>query len=353
MSKKQYRLTEISFYYIISVHKPFLGAAMAIELTEVKRRLLALLKEQTLVDEYILQYGPVIDIKHIWAIKETHNKDPQKIDDHQPGEDPIFTVSVKCPICNQENIICYELRAKSQQITQNKFLVPIYEGALGFKTVDYTLIAVTVCPRCLFASPDRKDFGRHEAGTHSDQKSQLTGNVLITLQEKIGERKAIVKDIENCENHFKRPRTYESQLDSYKLSVSRAKVEAWYELPYAFYKLGAYSLRIAKILKDHNVDNQSFYVEALHYFEEAFRTSNCPSEEIEMQVIYLICALYLKVGDQKKANSYIGVFNNLHNARVTEMRTDSKLNTTIIDKWSDKAKNLWEDRDSPELFKDE
>lgn len=326
---------------------------MGIDIAEVKRRLLALLKEQVLVDDYLNQYGPSIDIKHIKEIKERHLKLTTSEQDNLPGEDPIFSISVKCPVCNMEGIQSHELRAKSQQILQNKFLVPIYVGASGFKTVDYTLLAVTVCPRCLFASPDRKDFGRQDISTHTDQKSQLTANTIASLQEKIGERKTLLKNVTNYEDYFKRPRTYDAVIDSYRLSLSRAKVESWYEQPYAFYKLGAYSLRIAKILKDTSADNQAILKEALFYFEEAFRTSNCPSEEIEMQVIYLISALNLKAGDQKKANSYIGVFNNLHNTRAAEMRTNPRLNTVTIDKWLDRAKTLWEDRDMEDLFKNE
>lgn len=326
---------------------------MEIDVVEVKRRLLALLKEQVLVDEYIDKYGASIDIKHIKAIKESHLKATTSEQDNTPGEDPIFSILVKCPICNMDAIESHELRAKSQLVLQNKFLVPIYEGASGFKTVDYTLLAVTVCPRCLFASPDRKDFGRHDVSTHAEQKSQLSSNLIATIQEKIGERKALMKITGNYEEYFKRPRTFDAVLDSYRLAMSRAKVESWYEQPYSYYKLGAYSLRIAKILKDTGADNQAPLKEALFYFEEAFRTSNCPSEEIEMQVIYLISVLNLKAGDQKKANSYIGVFNNLHNTRATEMRTNPKLNTTIIDKWTEKAKFLWEDRDMEDLFKDE
>ncbi|MDO5576925.1 MAG: hypothetical protein Q4F84_07580, partial [Fibrobacter sp.] len=91
---------------------------------------------------------------------------------------------------------------------------------------------------------------------------------------------------------------------------------------------------------------------ALNYLEEAFKTSNCPLEEIEMQVIYLIVALSIKLGDFTKANSYISVFNSLHSARVLKMKEDPKLNTVFIDRWSDKAKILWEDRETPDLFDD-
>lgn len=321
---------------------------MTIDVNEVKRRLLVFLNDSNLVNEYIRQYDPIIDIKNIKAIKEItanalHGETAASV-----GTDPLYNLEVKCPVCNKENIIRYELRAKSQQITQNKFLVPLYNGAPPYRTVDYTMVAVTVCPRCLFASPDKKDF--IYAGVKEQNKTQLSSNVLMTLQEKIGERKGLLKPGCDIETYFGRNRTREAVIDSYRLAIARAKVEAWFEQPYSLYKIGAANLRIAKITKDAGIDNSDSLRDALHYCEEAFKASNCPSEEIEMQVIYTIVALYLKLNDHKKANSYIGVFNNLHNTRTAEMRSDPKLTLTIIDKWSEKAKFLWEDRDRNDLF---
>jgi len=326
--------------------------SMTIDVTEVKRRLVALINDPNLVNEYIRTYGPTIDIKSIKAIKE---KKSQSLRDSQDGEgeDPIFEILVKCPVCNQKDIVCYELRAKSQAVTYNKFLVPSYKGASGYKSIDYTLIYVTVCPRCLFASPDKNDFTRENKSGPGEIKTRINSNVLMTLQEKIGERKALLKSVTDYTNYFLRPRTDDAAIASLRLAMMRANVEAWYELPYSFYKLGSYALRIAKIIKDIGGDNRETLREALEYFEEAFRTSNCPSEEIEMQVIYTIVALYLKLGDQKNANSYIGVFGNLKNQRKAEMKENPKLNLIAMEKWEGKAKFLWEDRDEEDLFKDE
>lgn len=327
---------------------------MTINVTEVKRRLLALLNDQNLVNDYIRQYGPTIDIKHIKSIKEkTEKHSKNDVSDSEVGQDPVYEIKVKCPVCNQTNISCNELRAKSQQIIPNKFLIPTYQGASGFKTVDYTMIAVTVCPRCLFASPDKKDFARSATSSQAEIKSQLAHGILLILQEKIGERKALLGSITDYENYFKRPRSEESAINSYKLAISRAKAEAWYEQPYALYKIGAYILKIAKIIKDSGKDNREQLIEALGYFEEAFRTSNCPVEDIEMQVIYTIVALNIKIGEFKKANSFLGVFTNLINTRTAEMRENPKLNTVTIEKWADRAKFLWEDRETPDLFKNE
>jgi len=321
---------------------------MTIDVVEVKRRLNALLNDANLVNEYIRQFGPSIDIKNIKTLKEAQAKSIMPPDE-SVGDDPIFEIKVICPVCGREGITCFELRAKSQQISKNKFLAPTYEGASGFKTVDYSFLSVTVCPKCLFASPDKKDWNRAEGNT----KSQMPGNIIMTLQERIGERRSLLKSVSDVEGYFKRPRTKYAAIDSYNLAISRAHVEAFYEQPYSLYKLGAYSLRIAKILKDSGTDNREILREALGNYEEAFRTSNCPSEEIEMQVIYSIVALCLKLDDHKKANSFLGVFSNLHNDRVIEMKDNPKLNSILIDKWTEKAKLLWEDRDRADLFQDE
>jgi len=327
---------------------------MPSDVTEVKRRLLLLLNDQNLVDDYIQQYGPTIDIKHIKAIKEKREPDTRtENNDDDSGQDPVYEIKVKCPVCFYPRIDCNELRAKSQQILPNKFLIPIYNGACGFRTVDYNMIAVTVCSKCLFASPDKKDFCRSGLQGQAEIKSQIAHGILMALKEKISERKSLLGSVTDYLNYFKRPRSVEAAIDSYKLAMARAKVEAWYEQPYSLYKLGAYTLKVAKILKDSGRDNIEQLKEALEYFEEAFRTSNCPVEDLEMQVIYTIVALNIKLSDFKKANSFLTVFGSLINTRKEEMKENPKLNTVTIEKWEERAKFLWEERENPDLFKDE
>jgi uncharacterized protein (DUF2225 family) len=262
-------------------------------------------------------------------------------------------VELTCPVCGREKVPRHALRPKSQQIQQNKFLVPTYEGTLGYRTVDYTLHAVTVCPRCLFASPDKKDFTRSATDDQEEVESQLTGDVIAALQEKAGERRAMLKSISDFEEYFAFARLDDAAIASYRLAMARAGVEASYERPYSLYKLGAYALRIAKIMKDAGMDNQEVLREALGYFEETFQRCNCPAEEIEMQVIYTLVALSLKLGDSEKARSYVGAFDGLRNARIARMKHDSGLDTLTIDKWAEKANSLWKNRDDPDLFENE
>ncbi len=322
---------------------------MAIDVAEVKKRLFALLNDSNLVNEYIRQYGPKMDIKHIKKIK-AQKAGAAMIGEEGEGKDPVYEITLTCPVCRQENLTCYELRAKSQQIVQSKFLVPIHQGAMGYRTVDYNMLSVSVCPRCLMASSDKRDFIRKSASGPGTIKSQMPNMIILTLQEKIGERKAFLRSVTEYESFFRRPRGVDAAVGAYRLAMLRAGVEAMYEQPYSYYKMGAYALRIAQITKNTGNDNTRILEEALKLFETAFRNSNCPSEEIEMQVVYSIIALLIKLGDLKKANSYLGVFQNLRATRLADMKENPKLTTTIIDKWHEKAKTLWEDREMEGLF---
>ena len=93
---------------------------MTIDVNEVKRRLLALINDENLVNEYIRMYGPTINIKNIKEIKNKNMKSVRNTD-IGVGEDPVYEIVVKCPVCNQDEITCYELRAKSQKILMNRF----------------------------------------------------------------------------------------------------------------------------------------------------------------------------------------------------------------------------------------
>ena len=319
--------------------------------TEVKRRLLILMKDVNLVNEYIRHYGYTINVKHIKEIKDRASgalTEPEAA--VEDGEDPVFETLVNCPVCGRNKIVRYELRAKSQQMQQTVLLVPIYTGAKGYQTADYTRHAVTVCPDCLFASPDKKDFSFMSVTGKGEEKSALPSSVLSTLREKTDERKILLAPVTKFENFFKKPRALDVVIDTYKLAIARAQVEAWYEQPYSYFKLGSYALKIAHLKKIGKGDDTETLTEALKYFEEAFRKSNCPSEDVELQCLYLIIALKIRLNDHTSANSYLTVFSKLMNERNEEMRTKPSLNTTCIEKWQDKSRYLWEERDNPDLF---
>ena len=330
---------------------------MTIDATEIKKRLFLVFRDDIKVHEYLRRYGPVIEAAFVNELnQEVALRLQRRVETNEEGEDPVFVINVTCPVCGQTDISGYELRAKSQAITQNKFLVHLYKGASGYRTVDYTLLSVTVCPRCLFASPDKKDFSRPATDKTSEVKSRLTSNLIISLQEKIGERKRLLSGISNFRAYFERPRIDQAAMDSYRFAMARARVETDHDLPYAYYKKGSYALRIAKIMKDGERNNTEMLHTALGMFEESFRRSECPAEETEMQVLYLIVALSVKLGDARRAKIYTSSFKSLFvnsKERANKPITGNTAAPTVITFWKDKIEFARDSIGDKEYFKDE
>ncbi len=325
---------------------------MPVDVKEVKRRLLVFLKEENLVTEYIRRFGPTIDIKNIKAVKEQVEADVS-LDSAatRDGIDPIFESPVICPVCSKDNIVSYELKAKSQQIVDNRLLQQEYIGAMGHRSVDYDTIAVTICSRCLFASPDKKDFSTTNRITGKTVASQIPPNVILTLQEKIGERKSVVAGIASVDDYFRRPRKTDAAIASYTLAGMRAKVEAYHELPNSLYKLGFYFIKMAKLISNKREDDTPALQEAVSYFEECFKNSNSSGEAAEYRVLYMIVALHIRLGQEKKAHPFLAAFEKIRLEQTQKAKEDPRINLSIIDTWLDKAKNLWEDRQRDDLWK--
>ncbi|MBF0431240.1 MAG: DUF2225 domain-containing protein [Fibrobacteria bacterium] len=322
---------------------------MAIGETLLKKKLLVLLNNnEDLVTKYLQKFGKIINIKYIKQLKEEESK---KSTEPLTGmlQDPLFVIKVRCPVCKMPDLDCYELKAKSQIITYDKFLSPMYEGAPEFKTVDYSKYAVTVCPRCLFASPDKKDFITHSLRTKTEIKSQLGPMILQRLEEELFNRKDFLSQVENIETYFSVPRNPDATVMSYKMAIQRAQVEIEMELPASFYKAGAYALKIAHILRKEGGAEEEALNQALGFLTDCFTYSNVP-QDVENQVIYLISALNLRLGNDKKCNEYIRIFDKLKSEIKEKQKTNPQLKMGTLEKWERSAKNLWEDREQPDLW---
>ncbi|MCL2219959.1 MAG: DUF2225 domain-containing protein [Chitinispirillia bacterium] len=365
------------------------------------KKLLALLKEPQLVGEYIIRYGLTITARNIADLKArrsgvrlaaaaagaaagatgpnptlaaraaaiaAQNKanaeamaakaaasrpkgaPPPAAEANKDDEDPVFETTVNCPICGHTGLTSYEMRAKSQQVLQTVLLVPVFNGATGFKTVDYSLLAVAVCPKCLFASPDRKNFNYPSFTGNKEEKSTLNASVLLALKDKIEDQKKLLPEALDNLDYFKRERSPKVAIESYRLAMARAEVEAELSQPYAYFKMGSYLLKIARIMKNSGQDDTEVMKEALVIFEKSYAKSECETDEIEMQVLYLITTLYIMLDDFTKANSYLTAFSRLIAERTEAMKKNPALNTQWIQKWQDRAKYNWEERDNKEYF---
>src|SRR4051812_13794663 len=316
----------------------------------VRKKLEVLLKDDALVEKYLRVFGPRLDMGNITKLKQEQIQATSAQGTPGDKDDPTYRIMVKCPICNQAEITCYELKAKSLTSALDKFQVPRYTGVKPFRSLNYSLFAVTVCPSCLFASPDKRDFLTFSVQARTENKSQLSPFVLDELRKRIDERKKIVP-ANDIAAYFSHPRSIEAGIASYRLAIHRAQAEASLETPLAWYKAGMYGLKIALLLRDTGKDDEKALKESADNLSKSFRNSELKHPELEYQLLYTLAALYLRLGDETQCQSYMGVLDKWKSELAKAALTDPKVNTTHVEKWLDKAKDLWTDRKDPDLWK--
>jgi uncharacterized protein (DUF2225 family) len=317
----------------------------------VRKKLEVLLKEESLVETYLRTYGPRLDMNYVAKVKAAQVKASAGGAATGENGDATYQIKVKCPICNQDDIVCHELKAKSLTIVPDRFMAPRFQPVKGFRPLNYSLAAVTVCPSCLFASPDKRDFITFSVQARSENKSQLGPFVLDELRGKVEERKMLLAPVSDFTAHFKQPRSAEAAVNSYRLAIHRALVEASLETPLSWYKAGMYGLRIALLLRDSGKEDDAVLKDSADYLAKSFRNSELKTPEMEYQLLYTLSALYLRIGDQAQCQAYLGVLDKTKAELVKREKEDPTVNTTHVEKWLEKAKDLWTDRELPDLWK--
>lgn len=323
---------------------------MALDDKLVRKKLEVLLKDEVLVEKYLRVFGPKLDMGHINKLKQESARANASESGLGDKDDPTYQIKVKCPICNQTDLHCYEARAKSLTVTLDRFLVPRYAGVKPFRTVNFSLFAVTVCPSCLFASPDKRDFITFSVQVHDENKSQLSPFVLEDLRKKVEERKKMIQ-APDFGAYFVHPRSIEAGIASYKLAIHRALVEATLETPLAWYKAGMYTLKIAQLTRDTGKDDEELVMEAAKYLANSFKASELKQPELEYQLVYLLSTLYLRLKEETQCQNFMGVLEKWKTDLTKAAKDDPSVSTAHVDRWIDKSKNLWTDREDPELWK--
>jgi uncharacterized protein (DUF2225 family) len=316
----------------------------------VRKKLEVLLKDDSLVEKYLRVYGPRLDMGNIARIKQEQARAGAGDGTMGDKDDPTYQIKVKCPICNQADIDCHELKAKSLTNALDRFLVPRYTGVKPFRTVNYSLFAVTVCPSCLFASPDKRDFVTYSVQTRTENKSQLSPFVLEELRKRVEDRKKLIPAADFAA-FFAHPRSPEAGIAGYRLAIHRALAEASLETPLAWYKAGMYGLKIALLQRDSGKDDTDILKEAAKYLANSFRASELKHPDQECQLVYLLSALFLRLGDQAQCQSYLGVLEKWKAEIGKGKSQNPEMTLGHVERWLDKAKELWTDREQPDLWK--
>ncbi len=315
----------------------------------VRKKLEILLKDPVLIESYLKVNGSKIDMKKIEDIIASQTK---KIPTAQATEkdDPTFQILLKCPVCGLSNIPGYELKSKTVITKPDRFMVPRYESLKGFRPLNYSTIAVTVCSKCLFASPDKKDFITFSMETKSEVKSQLGPFIIEELKNKGEERKLLIPEGMDCTKALNHPRSVDAAIFSYRLALQRATVEQQFDGPLSSYKAGMYCLKIALFQRDSEKDDEQIVRLAIKHLKNSYVRNEAPSPDLTCQLIYTLVALLIRIQEINEAQTYFGLFEKLR-TETANGGPDGKGVPASLDRWMDLARDLISDRENPELWK--
>lgn len=311
-----------------------------------------MLGSDKLVEDYIAAHGFRVDNTKIQAMRAPTEK---VVEIEDPGEtaadDAVFTVFVKCPSCYMTKLPSHELKSKSQQIFTDRFGMPTYHALGKYKVVDYNLISVTVCPQCLYASPDKKDFiTRDPAARTREIPARLHQGELAAILAAADERASWLAtlNLDPMKDILPRTRTPEAGLASYELAVLRAKIEFARNVPFSAYKMAGYTLKKAVISRTHGMDEMPHLTQSLKYYLACFERSNAPGFQFEGHVLHQVIALGMRTGQLELAGSYLGVLDR-SKMRLEAGKEDAQVVSTFM-RWYNAARELWADRENPDIW---
>ena len=320
----------------------------------VRRRLRIMLGDEALAETYIVRYGFRIDGQKVEALKAEGLAAKQVTHDEAEPEtasdDPVFTVYLKCPACYVARIPSHDMKAKSLQVLVDRFGMPHYHKTARFQEVDFNLLSVTICPQCLYASPDKRDFIARDPARGSEVPARLHQGELAAILAAADERSDWLasQQLDVLEHLMIRERTPRAGIAAYQMAIFRARIEFARNVPFSAYKMGGYALKQMTIANTYGIDSIPYAKAALSSYLTCFERSNAPGFQFDSQILYLIIALGIRLQNLDVAGSYMGVLDRTK-SRVETANVDAPTRQAF-DRWYAAAREIWSDRENPDLF---
>lgn len=216
--------------------------------------------------------------------------------------DKTFVVEKICPVCEKKMRVV-KTRSRIQVLKRDDDACTHYDN---FSPYYYT---VWVCENCGFAA-DESTFTTKIPNRHLN----ILRNVLLTRNIKIP---------------FTAERTIENAATSFLLALKYQELIRGKASKKAKY---AHQLAWIYRMAEDKEREREFLQRAVEYYEEALSTEHFPIDALtDNAVIYLIAAIYRRLGEDKKATPYLSRLISDQSIRQTEPRV------------YDKARDLWGD----------
>jgi CheY-like chemotaxis protein len=246
----------------------------------------------------------------------------------------------------------YVLRARRIETEQSVFDLPVYKSAArGADFVDYNLLAVTVCPHCLFASVDPGQFDDPAERGDRPVYPAATAKALAAREP---DRRAIAAAA--GPTLFSHDRTYKDALVAYALAIDCANTiyEAnKYTQQIELLRLANYHLRLRCLHETHGAPpdtTRTAAVSAADWLRKSFLyLAGAPLYRATYQLI----ATSIWLGDDRSAHQYLSKLDELHH-KVFEVPVDKwddekaavqQAERSAVDRYRSRAQEAWADRD--------
>lgn len=238
----------------------------------------------------------------------------------------------------------YSLRMGKMESTLNFFDVPVYTKPIGnADPIDFHRLCVTVCPECLFASPDPAHFLPVVPASKSAPKvaphPAHSPQARLAIMAATAERQRLAGTLR--ESFFTEHRDPEDAALAYQLAIasSQALLNISATKPgEELVRQGNYHLRIAHLHENTPTSAATDHIEhAAKLLRDAFST--LPESALPRN-IYQVVATGIYLGQDREAHQYLGQL-----AKLRQQTADPSARQ-LIDRYLVRGARAWEERDN-------
>jgi CheY-like chemotaxis protein len=283
-------------------------------------------------------------VRHAGFLREQFGIAPpaeQTTTRHVESNSSLLIHQVRCPFHDEPTPVDrYVLRSGKIETEMSFFDIPIYKSATrGADYVDFNLLAVTVCPQCLFASNDPAHF--IDPAEKSIKPVEWTPATRNAVAGRTAVRKSLAPGLES--SFFTEARDAQQALVAYALAIDSAKTvyeHNKYAMPIELLRLANHHLRLMhlhEMLKSPVAKLEEHAREAGEWLKKAFPLLEGAGL---YKTVYQLVAVALWTGEDKAAHQYM--------SRLAELERDAtvpKEEKAHIERFHSRCKTAWEDRD--------
>lgn len=258
------------------------------------------------------------------------------------GNNSLLARQVACPFHDEPVTFDRFLLRTGRILTDVSFFdLPVYKAPVGDADfVNYHLLNVAVCPRCLFATNNPEYL--LDPGVKPHAHSSATRQAIISG---FGERRDIAAHAGS--SLFTEHRDEADAEIAYRLAIHCSETIFncnRHTLTMELLRLGNYHLRLAYLYEQQNPANdlrEAELAKALQWLKQAFTVLSGPAL---YKAAYQTIALAIAFGDDKTAYPYLTSLQNLRNEPGL-----SPEGAGALDRYIARAKSAWENREDQRL----